>query len=82
MRCAREYGAITQGKVDVAADHVGDDELLARLLISSRPLATGCTLRTDVPLRLPTEDDLISSWADDQITPAGRAAPASPADAQ
>jgi hypothetical protein len=48
---------------------------------SSRSLATGCILRTDVPLRLLTEDDLISSWTDDQIMAAGRAAPASSADA-
>lgn len=78
----RVYSVITHGKVDArAAHHAGDDEFLMRLLISSRPQAIGCVLRTDVPLRLLTEDGLISSWADDQITAAGRAAPASPADA-
>ena len=82
MPCTKEYSVITQGKVGGgAADHAGDDEFLTRLLISSRPLATGCILRTDVPLRLLTEDDLISSWIDDQIMAAGRAAPASSADA-
>ena len=81
MPCTKENGIIRQGKVGGgAADHAGDDEFLTRLLISSRPLA-GCILRTDVPLRLLTEDDLISSWIDDQIMAAGRAAPASSADA-
>jgi hypothetical protein len=81
MPFTREYGVITQGNTGGGtADHAGD-EFLTRLLISSRPVATGGILRTDVPLWLLTEDDLISSWADDQITVAGRAAPASPADA-
>jgi len=61
--CTKEYDEITQGKVGGgAAGHAGDDEFLTRLLISSRPLATG-------------------SWIDDQIMAAGRAAPASAADA-
>ncbi len=81
MPCTGEYSVLTQGKVGGrAADHAGD-EVLTQLLISSRPLASSCILRTDVPLWLLTEDDLISSWTDDQITVAGRAVPASPADA-
>jgi len=48
-----------------------DDELLARVLITSWSLATGRTLR-GVPPQSLTEDELISFWADDHI-PAPRA---------
>ena len=43
-----------------------DDELLARVLITSWSLATGRTLRAVPPQSL-TEDELISFWADDHI---------------
>ncbi len=49
----------------------GDDDLLARLLITSWTLATGRTLRDDVPPALLSEEELISFWADDQILTAG-----------
>ena len=54
-----------------AVRHANDDELLARVLITSWSLATGRTLR-GVPQSL-TEDELISFWADDHI-PASRTA--------
>jgi hypothetical protein len=44
-----------------------EDELLARLLITSWTLATGRTLRTGVPPQRHSADELISFWADDQI---------------
>lgn len=47
-----------------------DDELLARVLITSWSLATGRTLR-GVPLQWLTEDELISFWADDHIPAPG-----------
>ena len=43
-----------------------EDELLARVLITSWSLTTGCTLR-GVPPQSLTEDELISFWADDHI---------------
>jgi hypothetical protein len=43
-----------------------EDPLLARLLITSWSLATGRTLRSDVPPQQLTEDELIAFWADDQ----------------
>jgi hypothetical protein len=51
----------------------GEDALLARLLITNWSLATGRTLRSDVPPQQLTEDELIAFWADDQ-------APVPPAD--
>ena len=48
-----------------------EDELLARVLITSWSLATGRSLRGVAPQAL-TEDELISFWADDHI-PAPRA---------
>ena len=44
-----------------------EDELLARVLITSWSLATGRTLRAGVTPQSLTEDELISFWADDQI---------------
>jgi hypothetical protein len=51
-----------------------EDELLAQVLITSWSLATGRTLRPGVAPELLTEDELISFWADDELTvpsPAG-----------
>jgi hypothetical protein len=45
-----------------------DDENLARLLITSWTLVTGRTLRGDVPPQLLSGDELISFWADEQMT--------------
>ena len=44
-----------------------EDELLARVLITSWSLATGRTLRGGVTPQSLTEDELISFWADDRI---------------
>ena len=49
-----------------AVRHSGEDELVARVLITSWSLATGRTLRSVAPQSL-TEDELINFWADDQI---------------
>jgi hypothetical protein len=49
-----------------AVRHANEDELLARVLITSWSLATGRTLR-GVPPQSLTEDELISFWADDHI---------------
>jgi hypothetical protein len=46
-----------------------EDALLARVLITSWSLATGRTLRSDVPPQLLTEDELIAFWADDTGDP-------------
>ena len=43
-----------------------EDELIARVLITNWSLATGRTLRPE-SRRSPSEDELISFWADDQI---------------
>jgi hypothetical protein len=43
----------------------GEDAPLARVLITSWSLATGRTLRSDVPPQQLTEDELIAFWADD-----------------
>ena len=55
-----------------AVHHPHEDELVARVLITSWSLATGRTLRAGVAPQSLTEDELISFWADDQIaTPRG-----------
>jgi hypothetical protein len=48
-------------------DRENEDELLARVLITSWTLATGRTLPPGVPPHSHTEEELISFWADDQI---------------
>lgn len=53
-----------------------EDELLARILITSWSLATGRTLRGVAPQAL-TEDELISFWADDKTAGAGCQLPVS-----
>jgi len=77
MPGARGSGAIAPRKpTDQATQHADDDELLARLLIISQTLASGRTLPAGVPPQKLTAEELISFWADDQIT----ASPAAPAD--
>lgn len=52
-----------------APGHVpDDDEILARLLIISWTLATGRTLRGDVPPHMLSAEELVSFWADEQMT--------------
>ena len=48
MLCTRRHDSITQGKISGADRRVGDDELMARLRISSRPPATCRVLRSGV----------------------------------
>jgi hypothetical protein len=50
-----------------AVYHPDEDELLARVLITSWSLATGRTPRAGVAPQSLTEDKLIGFWADDQI---------------
>lgn len=74
----RESRAIPRGGTLSWTDsHVqNDDEAVARLLITSWALATNRTLRMDVSPQLLSTDELISFWADDQMT-ADQATPAS-----
>jgi hypothetical protein len=56
MPCAKEYCVNAKGVVGGrAADHAGDAAVLTRLLISNRPLATGCALHPHVPLPSPPQ---------------------------
>jgi hypothetical protein len=47
--------------------HATEDDLLARVLITSWSLTTGRTLRAGVTPQSLTEDELISFWADDLV---------------
>jgi hypothetical protein len=49
-----------------------DDDLLAALLIRMWSLASGRTLRRDIPPGQLSEQELISFWADDMSPRAGR----------
>jgi hypothetical protein len=67
MRFASSSGVNTRRRFfSRAVRHSGEDELLARVLITSWSLNTGRTLRSVAPQSL-TEDELITFWADDQI---------------
>jgi len=67
MRYASDSGAKARRKYfSRAVRHAYEDELLARVLITSWSLTTGRTLR-GVPPQSLTEDELISFWADDHI---------------
>jgi hypothetical protein len=68
--CARESAAIVRPEATGNASRHADDELLARLLITSWTLATGRTLRAGVPPHLLSEEELISFWADDHAVAA------------
>jgi hypothetical protein len=46
---------------------LSDDELIARLLIHTWTLATGKTLRCDVPPHELSEEELIGFWSDDRF---------------
>jgi hypothetical protein len=50
-----------------AVRYSGEEELLARVLITSWSLATGRTLRGGVAPHSLTEDELIAFWADDHM---------------
>jgi len=61
-------GANTRGRFfSRAVRHASEDELLARVLITSWSLATGRTLRAGAAPQSLTEDELISFWGDDHI---------------
>jgi hypothetical protein len=67
MCFASDYSAKSRRRFfSRAVRHANEDELLARVLITSWSLATGRTLR-GVPPQSLTEDELISFWADDHI---------------
>jgi hypothetical protein len=53
--------------VKPVADWGNDDEILARVLVTSWTLVTGRTLRAGVSPRSHSADELISFWADDLI---------------
>jgi hypothetical protein len=66
--CASDSGSMSRRNLPVKPDDWGnEDELLARVLITSWTLATGRTLRAGVPPYSHSADELISFWADDQI---------------
>ena len=65
---ASDSSAIARHKISSHSVYrVDEDELLARVLMTSWSLATGRTLRAGVPPQSLTEEELISFWADDQI---------------
>ena len=71
IRFASDSGAKPRRKFfSRAVRHANEDELLARVLITSWSLTTGRTLR-GVPPQSLTEDELISFWADDHIPAPG-----------
>ena len=64
-----------------AARHAqDDDESLARVLITSWTLLTGRTLPVNIPPELVSAEELVSFWADDQMT-AGVTRPSTAANA-
>ena len=63
--CASDSGAMLRR--DLGVDWGNEDELLARVLITSWTLATGRTLCTGVAPHSLSADELISFWADDLI---------------
>ena len=66
--CASDSAATLPGNPRTKpVDWGNEDELLARVLITSWTLTTGRTLRADVPPYLHSADELISFWADDLI---------------
>jgi hypothetical protein len=66
--CASDPGAMSRRNMrGKPVDWGNEDEVLARVLITSWTLATGRTLRTGVPPHAHSAEELISFWADDQI---------------
>ncbi len=66
--CASDSGAMLRRSLRVKpVDRGNEDELLARVLITSWTLATGRTLRAGVSPHSLSADELISFWADDLI---------------
>ncbi len=54
-----------------AARHANEDELLARVLITSWTLATGRTLRAGATPQSLSEEELIDFWADGEMADEG-----------
>lgn len=78
--CAGDSGGNAQYRFSSRAVHdAAEDDLLARILITSWSLATGRTLRADAAPQSLSEEELIRFWADDQIGVATHARPAGPA---
>ncbi len=68
LGCADDSGANTQYRTSGRAVHdAAEDDLLARILITSWSLATGRTLRADAAPQSLSVEELISFWADDQV---------------
>jgi hypothetical protein len=66
--CASDSRAMSRRNLrGKPGDWGNEDELLARVLVTSWTLATGRTLRAGVPPQAHSADELISFWADDQI---------------
>ena len=71
---ASDSGAMSRRNVWVKSVYrENEDELLARVLVTSWTLATGRTLRAGVPPHTHSAEELISFWADD-LTATGPAA--------
>jgi hypothetical protein len=69
IRRASDSDANTRRKFfSRAVPYTSEDDLLARVLITSWSLATGRTLREGVAPHSLTEEELINFWADDQLT--------------
>jgi hypothetical protein len=70
MPAGRGIGAIPRPDVPAWAFRAGhgEDQALACLLITQWTLLTGRTLRTDVPLHMLSSEELVSFWADRQMT--------------
>jgi hypothetical protein len=66
--CASASSAVSPPNLRVKSGNWGnEDELLARVLVTSWTLTTGRTLRTGVPPQSHSAEELICFWADDQI---------------
>lgn len=72
---ASDFVPNSRRRISGRARFANEDELLARVLITSRSLATGRRLRNEVPPQALTEDELIAFWADDLIGTAASGQP-------
>lgn len=61
----------SQPRTEILLDEP-DDEFLAAVLIHMWALASGRTLRRDVPPDQLSDEELIDFWADDMTPPSGR----------
>jgi hypothetical protein len=63
--CASDFVPNSRRRISGRTRFANEDEMLARVLITSWSLASGRTLRTEVAPQALTEDELIAFWADD-----------------